>query len=85
LSDEQTRLLFVMVRNLTSQVDAIKRIVERLAKNSDAILGDQVLSVIQQHGLAIEHATRMLEKLSMRCPELRPETNEFPKVDGIDG
>jgi hypothetical protein len=85
LSDEQIRLLFVMIRGLSDKVEAMKRIVERMATNSDAILGESVLAVIQQHGVAIGHATRVLEKLSVRCPELRPETNEFPKVDGIDG
>jgi DNA anti-recombination protein RmuC len=85
VSRAQIKKLFGMVERLSEQVDAMKRIIERLANNSDAILGESVLAVIQQHGLAIEHATRVLEKLSVRCPHLRPETNEFPKVDGSDG
>ena len=72
-------------QRLIDQVDAMKNIIERLAKNNDAILGESVLSTIQQHGTSIEHATRVLEKLAVRCPELRPETNEFPKVEGADG
>jgi DNA anti-recombination protein RmuC len=81
-TEAQVNKLFGMVENLTKQVDAMKNIIDRIAKNSDAILGESVLSIIKQHGTAIEHATRVLEKLSVRCPELRPETNEFPRVNG---
>lgn len=85
MSEDQIKKLFVMVRELTDQVGAMKRIVERMAKNSDAVLGETVLSIIHQHGTMIEQLTRVFEKLAIRCPELRPETNEFPKVEVPDG
>jgi len=85
VSDAQINKLFSMMQRLNEQVDALKRIVERISQNSDAVLVDSVLAVISQHGTAIEHMTRVFEKLSIRCPQLRPETNEFPKVEPVDG
>lgn len=81
MSDAQVNKLFAAVSQLSREVKAMKNIVERIARHSDAVLNDSVLATYHQHGSAIEHMAKIIEKLSIRCPMLKTETNEFPKVE----
>lgn len=90
MSDEQVRKLFALVRDLTKATEEQGRQIERQSKQIE-VLGkavhlavansEIVLSGYHEQGTAIEHIRHRMERLRVRCPLMKPETNELPAVE----
>lgn len=87
MSDEQIKKLFVDLRALTNvvaelrdEIKGMKEAVNRAARNSDAFV-----SGYHAHGTELARHEQLLDKIRGRCPKLKPETDEFAKVepDGV--
>lgn len=75
MSESQIRLLFAGLEKLSTEVMAMRTVVNRAASNSAL-----VLEGYQDYGMRIEKLQILVEKLRIKCPLLKPETNEFKKV-----
>lgn len=83
MSNEQVRKLFAELRKLTKvvedqakQIEAMQAAVHSAVSNSELVLNGY-----QEHGTRIEQISRRMERINVRCPLMKPDTNEFEKVD----
>jgi hypothetical protein len=82
MSDPEVRKLFAMVTDLTREIVKVKDEmveVKRLVRLS-AANAELVYEGYQQRGGEIERLERRMERLNIRCPLMKPPTDEFTKV-----
>jgi hypothetical protein len=68
-------MLFAKLRELVTEVAEMKKSVATAVGNSELVLNEY-----QRHGTAIEQLTEKVERLRIRCPLMRSDTDEFEKV-----
>ena len=57
------------------QLDEIKKTMVRVEANSQV-----VVNTVEAHGDTIGRLEKTLQRLDLRCPLMKPETDEFPQV-----
>lgn len=57
------------------QLEEIKRQIAKVAANSQV-----VVNTVQTHGDVIQRLERTLTRLDIRCPLMKPDTDEFQQV-----
>jgi hypothetical protein len=84
MSDAQIKLLFSKLSELTDEISKMKEAVATAVTNSyrAASNSELVLSGYQEHGTAIELLERRMERIKLRCPLMKPDTQELEKVGG---
>lgn len=63
------------LRKIFVELGAIEKRMAEVAANSQV-----VVATVQSHGDVIQRLERTLTRLNLRCPLLKPDTDELPKV-----
>lgn len=82
MSEKQVARLFAMMRDLAEVVEKQAGQLEEMTKavHSAVSNSELVLNGYQQHGTSIENLTRLIERLRIRCPLMKPITSELEKI-----
>lgn len=92
--DKATKKLFAVVDELEKRLAKLDEIEQRLAKlDTNGRLEDirkemaqvaansrMVVTQVEANGNMIANMEKTITRLNVRCPLMRPDTNEFPKV-----
>lgn len=86
MSDKQINLLFSGLDTLTKAVEALGNEITKMKKDVNRAMRDSgtFVSGYHAHGAELAKHEALLNKIRARCPELRPETDEFESVNAGD-
>lgn len=64
------------------RLDGVREEMEQIKKSMASVAADSrvVVSTVESHGSTIQKLENTLTRLNLRCPLLKPSTEELPKV-----
>jgi methyl-accepting chemotaxis protein len=82
MSDKQIKMLFAKLEELSGEIAEMKESVAKAVASSHSAAANSqlVLSGYQEHGTVIELLERKMERLVLRCPLMKPDTQELEKL-----
>ena len=75
MSETEIQQLFEKLKALTDEISEMKVAFKQVATNSELIYKEY-----QRHGSMLEGHTQTLDRIALRCPLLKPSTDEFEAV-----